>query len=485
MPDLWLDVDAALSEVPINLMPLIDDTDFKTREESVTYNQAGLDLLWNFVTTGGAFSQTAVTPTDTGGNYDWVNQGNGLYTIEIPASGGASINNDTEGFGWFSGFATGILPWRGPVIGFRAAGLNNALIDSAYSTTRGLAGTALPDAAADAAGGLPISDAGGLDLDAQKTDVAAILADTGTDGVLLSAGTGAKQISLSSGAVLLQATQTGVTIPTVTAVTNGVTIAAAQTVATVTDVTNAVKISAGTGAGQLDFTSGVVKANLAQILGTALTETAGLIAAGFKKFFNIATPTGTINSLPGAVPGANGGLVTTNGTKVNQTVDLTAGQSIAANGGTVATVTNLTNLPTMPNDWLTAAGLKADAVTEIQNGLATPTNITAGTITTVTNLTNAPTNGDLTATMKASVTTAASSSTPALSAAGVAAILDDPVIGTTTLRQAMRIVLAKMAGKAGGGGTSTITYRGIDDTSNVIVETVDANGNRSAVTITV
>lgn len=34
-----------------------------------------------------------------------------------------------------------------------------------YSATRGLAGTALPAAAADAAGGLPISDAGGLDLD--------------------------------------------------------------------------------------------------------------------------------------------------------------------------------------------------------------------------------------------------------------------------------------------------------------------------------
>jgi len=34
-----------------------------------------------------------------------------------------------------------------------------------YSATRGLAGTALPEAAADAAGGLPISDLGGLDLD--------------------------------------------------------------------------------------------------------------------------------------------------------------------------------------------------------------------------------------------------------------------------------------------------------------------------------
>src|SRR6185312_14453817 len=32
---------------------------------------------------------------------------------------------------------------------------------------------------------------------------------------------------------------------------------------------------------------GVVKSNLSQILGTALTETAGQIAAAFKKFFNI------------------------------------------------------------------------------------------------------------------------------------------------------------------------------------------------------
>jgi len=186
MADIWMDVDTALSEVPVNIAQLIDDTDFKTREEGVTYDQAGMDLVWQFTTTAGATTQTAVTPT-TGGDYDWTHQGNGMYTIEIPASGGASINNDTEGFGQFIGYATGVLPWRGPIIGFRAAGLNNALIDSAYSATRGLAGTALPDAAADAAGGLPISDAGGLDLDAQVgTDIDAILVDTSTtlDGKL-------------------------------------------------------------------------------------------------------------------------------------------------------------------------------------------------------------------------------------------------------------------------------------------------------------
>lgn len=153
MPDIWMDVDVALAEVPVNILPLIDDTDFKTREVAIAYNAAGMDLVWNFVTPAGAMTQTAITPT-TGGDYDWAHQGDGMYSIEIPASAGASINNDTEGFGWFSGFVTGVLPWRGPTIGFRAAGLNNLLVKDAFSATRGLTGTALPAVAAEAAGGL-------------------------------------------------------------------------------------------------------------------------------------------------------------------------------------------------------------------------------------------------------------------------------------------------------------------------------------------
>src|SRR3972149_373677 len=103
-----MDVGVALAEVPVNLMPLIDDTDFKTREVAVASNQAGMDLVWNFVTAAGAMSQTAVTPA-TSGNYLWTHQGDGMYSIQIPASGGATINNNTEGFGWFTGYATGVL----------------------------------------------------------------------------------------------------------------------------------------------------------------------------------------------------------------------------------------------------------------------------------------------------------------------------------------------------------------------------------------
>ncbi len=128
MADIYMNVDTALSEVPVNILPLIDDTDFKTIEDGpVAYNAAGMDLRWNFVTVAGAYTSTAVTPT-SGGTYDWAHQGDGMYSIEIPASGGASINNDTEGFGWFTGRITGILPFRGPIICFRAAALNATLI---------------------------------------------------------------------------------------------------------------------------------------------------------------------------------------------------------------------------------------------------------------------------------------------------------------------------------------------------------------------
>lgn len=160
---IYIDVDTAVT-VPVNVMPLTDDTDFKTRETGVAYNESGMDLVWNFCTPGGTITQTAVTPT-TSGDYDWTHTGDGMYQIEIPASGGASINNATEGTGYFTGVCDGVLPWRGPDIVFRAAGLNDLLIEDAYSATRGLAGTALPAAAADAAGGLVISDAGGLDID--------------------------------------------------------------------------------------------------------------------------------------------------------------------------------------------------------------------------------------------------------------------------------------------------------------------------------
>ena len=130
-----MDVDVGVI-VPVNIMPLLDDTDFKTIEIAVVYDSAGMDLVWNFVPCAGPAAATAVTPT-TAGNYDWTEHiaNKGMYSIEIPASGGASINNNTEGVGWFTGVATGILPWRGPTIGFRRAALNDLLIEGSTAST--------------------------------------------------------------------------------------------------------------------------------------------------------------------------------------------------------------------------------------------------------------------------------------------------------------------------------------------------------------
>ena len=252
MADIYFDVDAALSEVPVNIFPLTDDTDFKTREASVAYNATGMDLVWNFVTTAGAYTQTAVTPT-TGGAYDWAHQGDGMYSIEIPASGGASINNDTEGFGWFTGICTGVLPWRSPVFGFRAAALNNALID------------------------------GGDLLDVNVTHIADT-AQTGRDvgaSVLLSAGTGTGQVSLSSGAVTVGTNndKTGYTASTVSDKT-GYSLASSQTFNVTGNITGNLSGSVGSVTGAVgSVTGGVTVTTNNDKTGYALTVTPPTAAA--------------------------------------------------------------------------------------------------------------------------------------------------------------------------------------------------------------
>jgi len=70
----------------------------------------------------------------------------------------------------------------------------------------------------------------------------------------------------------------------------------------------------------------------------------------------------------------------------------------------------------------------------------------------------------------------------ALSTAGVDAIIDDAVEGTLTLRQAIRLIVSLIAGKSTGGGTTSLKYRDYGDTKDRLTFTVDASGNRSAVT---
>lgn len=71
--------------------------------------------------------------------------------------------------------------------------------------------------------------------------------------------------------------------------------------------------------------------------------------------------------------------------------------------------------------------------------------------------------------------------TDTLSLAAIAdAVHDEVVEGTTTLRQAQRLICSALFAKTSGGGTNTLVARDIGDTKPRITLTTDANGNRTA-----
>jgi hypothetical protein len=138
---------------------------------------------------------------------------------------------------------------------------------------------------------------------------------TGRDigaSVLLSSGTGTGQVSLSSGAVLLQPTQTGVTIPTVTTVTNQLT--AAQIATGVWQDTTAGDFTVVSSIGKSLYTSG-----------NAPGATSGLALVGS----NVGTATsvsGSVGSVTGAVGSVTAGVtVTTNNDKTGYSLTATTG----------------------------------------------------------------------------------------------------------------------------------------------------------------
>lgn len=202
-----------------------------------------------------------------------------------------------------------------------------------------------------------------------------------TNASLVTSGTGTDQLSVSAGKVLLQATQTGVTIPIVTTVTNQLTAAQVAT-GVWTDTT----------AGDFTVSLSVGKSIMNGVsLGTGLT---------------VAAVSGAVGSVTGAVGSVTGGVtVTTNNDKTGYSLtqafptnfsslsidasgrmDLgkilgTASQgaagyvgidwgkvtnpttTLALTGTTVGTVTTLTNLPSIPANWLTSAGIASGAIT--------------------------------------------------------------------------------------------------------------------------
>lgn len=249
------------------------------------------------------------------------------------------------------------------------------------------------------------------------------------------------------------------------------------TAQTARDIGASVLISSGTGTGQLDVSSGVIKANLAQILGTALTETAGQIAAGFKKVFDVAAPVFTAAS-------------------VNQTGDsyarlgAPAGASVSADVAAVKTDTG--NLVTRITSTLFSG------ITSLKEWLGLIAGKQTGNSTARTEL-RATGAGSGTYDETTDSQEAIRDNMGTAQTGDAYAIVNNGTYGNSALNTDLDALLARLTatragyldkilyiaastqGVSSGYGTGTVTFYDDDDTTARLIVTISA-GNRTAIT---
>lgn len=170
----------ANTAVDVLIGPFVDSTDGNTTEDGLTLAQADIKLS----KLGQALTQKNDNTTaafDDDGYYNCELDGTdtnteGQLVLIVHEAGALPVRHEFNVMAeaaWDSHYAAkddGFMDVNIKTVGrtdtqeTEANNLESAC--SNYSVTRGLTGTALPAAAADAAGGVPVSDAGGLDMDA-------------------------------------------------------------------------------------------------------------------------------------------------------------------------------------------------------------------------------------------------------------------------------------------------------------------------------
>lgn len=208
--------------------PLCDKTTGLAKTGMTVTNMAM--NMWHEHDDGSAPTKSidAVSFTASGGNNDMVELAGGYYDIEITA---AQVNITAGRCGFLIYDDDVILPYFeewlvvpanvfDSIMGTDTLDVNvTTLADDVITSAKFDESTAFPVKSADT-GATAIARVGADsdtletlsdEIAAVKAETALIVADTGTDGVLVSSGTGAKQISLSSGAVVLQGTQGAIT----------------------------------------------------------------------------------------------------------------------------------------------------------------------------------------------------------------------------------------------------------------------------------
>lgn len=403
-------IKAGTTDVSV-VIRIIDSTD-GTPETGVVFNTSGLDLEYRRegATSTDITEADLSTPAldDAHADGGFLHIGNGYYRLDLPDAACAAS-------------ATGVLV-HGTCTGMVVIGCYIQLVAYDPFDTVRLGLTALPNAAADAAGGLPISDAGALDLDALdsqidaiETDTQAIETDTQDIQNRLPAALVGGRISADAVAV------SGSTTAADNVEANiGNLDAPVSTVDTVVDAIQAVTDNLPD-SGALTSLAQAAKL-LAYVQLLARSDAA--IAT------DLSTELGEINANEGS--GA--------GDYANQTEALEAVRDHVGDG------TNLTE-----------AGGDGDHLNAVAIGT-----------------------GGIASTAFASGAIDAA----ALNADAVDEILDEQIgDSTVTVRQALKLMVSALGGKLSGAATTSIAIRNVADDTDVISATVDANGNRSAVTL--
>ena len=259
--------------------------------------------------------------------------------------------------------------------------------------------------------------------------------------------------------------------------------------ATATNVTDAHSITDGL-IGTVDGIVDTIAIDVAGLDGSAMIGTNGAITSlaaitddkdSYKATgFNTVTPdaAGTAAGLHATTDGLIGGLV----------VPDVAGTAATLHGVTNGKIDTIDGI--VDTIAIDVAGLDGDAMA---TGFNTVTPDAAGTAAALHTTTNALVNG-LNDISSSDITTALNTYDPAtntemaayfaaLNDITVAQIMAATIEGSITFVKAMRGMVATNLGKASGGGTTSVKFRDTGDTKNVIEATVDASGNRTAMTL--
>lgn len=195
----------------------IIDSTAGTPENAVEHDTSGIDLWWRREgETKTVITEVALASLDAAhsdGGIELI--GDGYYRLDLPDAAVAAGSGENS------------VQIGGTVTGMIVIGNEHALVDyDPYDSVRaGL--TALPNAAADAVGGLPISDAGGLDLDTKLANTNEVTAarmgaltdwindgrlDLLLDAILLDTGTTLenRQVTIATNAARLTAVRAAV-----------------------------------------------------------------------------------------------------------------------------------------------------------------------------------------------------------------------------------------------------------------------------------